>query len=134
MLKNYCRKYSIILTGIIFKHYFSHFRHKKKWHRCAVSRLVMQWEILANLWSLAPKTQLWPKSETSWPFSWLDGGSWLLQTPPPLPPAPEMQSGEQGAAVDTWLFCHQHTKTFFSPTAKHLKQQTLISASLIWIY
>lgn len=40
-------------------------------------------------------------------------------------PPPRAQSREQGAAADTWLFCHQHSKTLFGLTAKHLKQQSL---------
>ncbi len=60
--------------------------------------------VLTNPWPLAPETPLWPTSDTSLPFPWLDGGSW--DSPP------RAQSRERGAAADTWLFYHQHTQHF----------------------
>lgn len=88
--------------------YSSAIKTTLKIHRCVIASHWI-WRLpRLNLWSLAPRThQLWPEFDTSWPFSWLDRR--ISSTLPLL-----KLSQDRGAAADTCLFCHQHTRTLQS--------------------
>lgn len=99
---------------------FSHLRRlkrdEKKWDGCAEASYAAGDIAVTNPWLLDHETQLWPKTDTSWPFPWLDEG--IL--------AECAQSRVRGAAADTWVFCHQHTFQTHGQTLE-------TTNSLVWL-
>lgn len=97
-----------------------------KVHRCVIAMLRIWRSHRLNPWPLASRThQLWPESDTSWPFSWLDRR--MSSTLPLL-----RLSWDRGAAADTCLFCHQRTRTLQS--ARQTLEITNLFARLFHLF
>lgn len=79
-----------------------------EWCRYAEASHAVGDIVLTNPWPLAPETPLWPKSDTSLLFLWLDGGSWLLF------PLPERNHGNSVLQLTPGCFATNTQNTFQS--------------------